>query len=400
MNYYFNNDAASVAGLETNPEGGLWPISTTPYSPAPKSAKQKAELVDRLQAAKTEFYVKAVATMAQARPGVLELMDAAMQSPHFKVGICSAATKEGFVTLVDSVVGKERVGKLDVILAGDDVSNKKPHPEIYLKAKDMIQMDPSQCIVVEDSVVGLKAAKAAGMRCIITYTSSTEKEDFKSLGADEVLGDLSSMTLEKLATYFKTAATSSTPSPTASSSSSSSPPPEAAAAETAPVAKKASKASKAKVSDTSASNEADAAVTTTKEAPKAAEAKVVEAEDDTPAVTKKTSKASKAKAADREVADKKEDTPAATKVSKAGKAKAPDSEDAKEEEASPVVIKVSTGSQEKAPDAKEEEEAAPTVSKKAPKVSKASTVVADEAPIPEKVPSAPAGWDPSVIIRK
>ena len=398
MNYYFNNDAASVAGLETNPEGGLWPISTTPYSPAPKSAKQKADLVDRLQAAKTEFYVKAVATMAQARPGVLELMDAAMESPHFKVGICSAATKEGFVTLVDSVVGKERLAKLDVILAGDDVSNKKPHPEIYLKAKDLIQMDPSQCIVVEDSVVGLKAAKAAGMRCIITYTSSTEKEDFKSLGADEVLGDLSSMTLDKLATYFKTVTTSSTPSPTASSSSS--PPPEAAAVETAPVARKASKASKAKVSDTSASSEADAAVSTTKEAPKAAEAKVVDAEDANPAVTKKTSKASKAKAADTEAADKKEDAPAATKASKAGKAKASDSEDAKEEEAPPLVVTVSTASKEKAPDAREEEEAAPTVSKKAPKVSKASTVVADEAPIPEKVPSAPAGWDPSVIIRK
>jgi HAD superfamily hydrolase (TIGR01509 family) len=156
MKYFFNNDAAAAAGLNTNPEGGVWPVSKSPYNSVPKTEKQKSDLVDNLQDVKTEFYCLAVETMATARPGVLELMDAAIADPRFKVGICSAATKAGFEQVVNSVVGLERLSKLDVVLAGDDVKNKKPDPEIYNKAKGMIGMDSTKCIVVEDSMVGLK----------------------------------------------------------------------------------------------------------------------------------------------------------------------------------------------------------------------------------------------------
>jgi HAD superfamily hydrolase (TIGR01509 family) len=213
MKWYFGKDAAAMIGLAESPEGGVWPYSTRPYSTPPTSDKQKSDLVDKLQDAKTEFYVEAVQKMASARPGVLELMDAAIKDPAFKVGICSAATKAGFETLVNSVVGSERLNKLDVILAGDDVKNKKPDPEIYNTAKGLIGMSESKCIVVEDSIVGLKAAKAAGMRCIITYTSSTEKEDFKSLGADAVLSDLGATDLNIIKSYFSAAVPGSESAP-------------------------------------------------------------------------------------------------------------------------------------------------------------------------------------------
>lgn len=110
------------------------------------------------------------------------------------------------MTLVNSAVGQARLSQLDVILAGDDVKNKKPDPEIYNTAKGLIGMDATRCIVVEDSIVGLKAAKAAGMRCVITYTSSTEKEDFRSYGADDVLASLAGVTLENIKSYFATPA--------------------------------------------------------------------------------------------------------------------------------------------------------------------------------------------------
>ena len=47
-----------------------------------------------------------------------------------------------------------------------------------------------QCVVVEDAAVGLRAAKAAGMRTLVTYTASTAREDFYGLGADAKLSDL------------------------------------------------------------------------------------------------------------------------------------------------------------------------------------------------------------------
>ena len=61
-----------------------------------------------------------------------------------QVGICSAATKEGFVKLVDAVVGPERLSKLDVVIAGDDVSEKKPHPMIYDTARERLGGIPTE----------------------------------------------------------------------------------------------------------------------------------------------------------------------------------------------------------------------------------------------------------------
>lgn len=78
-----------------------------------------------------------------------------------------------------------------VIIAGDDVSNKKPHPEIYNVAAERLGLGSAACVVVEDSMVGLRAAKAAGMKCVITYTPQTEAEDFYGAGADAKLLDLS-----------------------------------------------------------------------------------------------------------------------------------------------------------------------------------------------------------------
>ena len=49
---------------------------------------------------------------------------------RFKVGICSAATRAGFDKLVNSIVGVERLSKLDIVVAGDDVSAKKPDPMV------------------------------------------------------------------------------------------------------------------------------------------------------------------------------------------------------------------------------------------------------------------------------
>lgn len=173
-----------------------WPVCTTPYRARPSSLKAQNDLVDDLQDMKTVFYKQIIEEVATARPGVLELMDAAIADPFLKVGICSAATKEGFVKLVDAVVGQDRLQKLDVVIAGDDVSEKKPHPMIYNTARERLGgLLPQNCVVIEDSLVGLRAAKGADMRCVITYTPSTEKEDFYGEGAAAKLSSLAGVSL-------------------------------------------------------------------------------------------------------------------------------------------------------------------------------------------------------------
>lgn len=63
-----------------------------------------------------------------------------------------------------------------VCATGDDVDKKKPNPLIYQVAAQKLGVSPSDCVVVEDSTIGLEAALGAGMRCIITYTPSTKQQ--------------------------------------------------------------------------------------------------------------------------------------------------------------------------------------------------------------------------------
>jgi len=69
------------------------------------------------------------------------------------------------------------------------VSQKKPDPEIYNLAAQRLGLSSEACVVVEDSMVGLRAAKAAGMKCVITYTAETADQDFYSEGADAKILD-------------------------------------------------------------------------------------------------------------------------------------------------------------------------------------------------------------------
>ena len=57
------------------------------------------------------------------------------------------------------------------LITADDVTNGKPHPEPYLKGGQLVGFKPSECIVVEDALNGIRAGKAAGMRVIGVATT-------------------------------------------------------------------------------------------------------------------------------------------------------------------------------------------------------------------------------------
>ena len=94
MRYHFDNNG--------------WP-SFFGGSKVPTTDEEKTKMVDSLQDMKTEFYKDIVESQAQARPGVLRLIDEAIAAPDIAVGICSAATKEGFLKVVNSIVGPDRL---------------------------------------------------------------------------------------------------------------------------------------------------------------------------------------------------------------------------------------------------------------------------------------------------
>jgi HAD superfamily hydrolase (TIGR01509 family) len=54
----------------------------------------------------------------------------------------------------------------DIIIGGDDVSKGKPHPESYLTAAALLEVDPTHCVAFEDSLIGITAAEAAGTKAV------------------------------------------------------------------------------------------------------------------------------------------------------------------------------------------------------------------------------------------
>jgi beta-phosphoglucomutase len=61
----------------------------------------------------------------------------------------------------------------DIIVTSDDVKSGKPDPSVFLKAAESLNLQPEECIVFEDAVMGIKAARNAGMKVIAVKTSSS-----------------------------------------------------------------------------------------------------------------------------------------------------------------------------------------------------------------------------------
>jgi HAD superfamily hydrolase (TIGR01509 family) len=86
--------------------------------------------------------------------------------------------KLALATSADSVKMKVNLREIGLspdlfhsIITGLDVENKKPFPDIYIKAARNIGLDPAECLVVEDAVSGIKAGKSAGCRCLAITSS-------------------------------------------------------------------------------------------------------------------------------------------------------------------------------------------------------------------------------------
>jgi beta-phosphoglucomutase len=76
-----------------------------------------------------------------------------------------------------------------VIISGENVEHKKPAPDIFLKAAQAMGKNPISCVVIEDAVNGIAAAKAAGMKCI-AVVSSFSREQLLGANPDYICSDI------------------------------------------------------------------------------------------------------------------------------------------------------------------------------------------------------------------
>lgn len=97
------------------------------------------------------------------KSGVNEILDTLEQLSIPKCLATSSSREDAMWVLHKSGLDKRFNG----MLFGDMVINGKPDPEIFLKAAALFQVEPTNCLVLEDSIAGLSAAMAAGMKTIM-----------------------------------------------------------------------------------------------------------------------------------------------------------------------------------------------------------------------------------------
>lgn len=144
----------------------------------PDGGDDRDMLITGLHKLKTEHFMKILESgQIPLRSGVARLVDEAVAG-GILLAVCSTSNERAVNLLVEKLFGRKRKEAFTAILAGDVVTRKKPAPEIYLLAAEKLGVNPGDCVVIEDSRNGLLAAKAAGMKCVITRNSYTEGEDF------------------------------------------------------------------------------------------------------------------------------------------------------------------------------------------------------------------------------
>jgi len=139
-----------------------------------------------------EIYLNLVPSELRAFPGAQDLVRAC-QRAGLKIAVASSAD------LIKIVANLRQIGlppeEWGAILSAEDATHKKPAPDLFLAAARKLGVTPAQCVVIEDAINGIQAAKAAGMRCVaVAQTFPAEK-----LGAaDLVRPNLASVSLPDL----------------------------------------------------------------------------------------------------------------------------------------------------------------------------------------------------------
>jgi len=140
----------------------------------------------RIASKKVKIYVELTEKGLKLLPGVKEFLKF-LKNKGYKIGLASSDSKK---TLQQFLRLTKTEKFFDVNIGGDEIKKGKPDPEIFLKCAKKLKVRPEDCVVVEDSVHGVKAAKKAGMKCIAVATGQTPREELQKMKPDWVLNTL------------------------------------------------------------------------------------------------------------------------------------------------------------------------------------------------------------------
>lgn len=148
------------------------------YQPHFQAPGDLNEFITELHRAKNSYYAEMVAGgQIPLRPGVKRLLLEA-QRESIRLAIATTTSRENVEALLEHSLGPDAVAWFEVIGAGDAVAAKKPAPDIYHYTLEALNLPAAQCLAVEDSMNGLRAALGAGLKTLVTVSDYTRNEQF------------------------------------------------------------------------------------------------------------------------------------------------------------------------------------------------------------------------------
>ena len=145
---------------------------------------------------KEEFYRKEYAPHLKAING-LEVFLSGLKAAGIKMAMATSATVEDVNFILDHIAIRD---DFDEIVNSSMVEKPKPDPQIFLKAAELLNTAPSNCIVFEDSLAGIRAGNSAGMK-VVGITTGHPAADLHPV--DLVIDDYLGLTAQKLAALFE-----------------------------------------------------------------------------------------------------------------------------------------------------------------------------------------------------
>jgi HAD superfamily hydrolase (TIGR01509 family) len=131
------------------------------------------EVISYIRIQRNQIYSSLLGNEEVLIPGVKDVLYTL--AAKYKMGIVTSCKPDHF-QLMHSHTGI--LNNFDFILTAKDYQNEKPHPAPYLKALEISGFSPENCLVIEDSLRGLKSAKAAGIKCCLVKSLFSNLKPF------------------------------------------------------------------------------------------------------------------------------------------------------------------------------------------------------------------------------
>lgn len=147
---------------------------------------------------KEEFYRAAARQGVQLLPGVKTLLEE-LKAEGYRQAVGSSAPRQNLDLLLDLT---DVASFFETVVAMEDTQRGKPDPQVFQVAAERLGLIPARCLVLEDAVAGVQAAKAGGMKCIaVTFVGHHPVASLKEAGANRVvstLEEVSARTIEQI----------------------------------------------------------------------------------------------------------------------------------------------------------------------------------------------------------